>query len=114
MASSGRMRGSLPAAVKKSPRKHCNVSKYFLDATRQRGQPVHGRRHNRLDSSVGGVRRHRDISEQTDHETFQMKVVRWVAYILVMPIIWLVCGAISLWELITGKRVDFDGPTHRP
>jgi Acyltransferase family len=77
------------------------------------GRTVHGR-HNRLDRSVGGVRRRRDVSEQTDHETFQMKVVRWMAYILVMPIIWLVCGAICLWELITGKHVDFDGPSHRP
>jgi hypothetical protein len=71
---------------------------------------VHGQRHNRLDRSVGGVRRRRDVSEQTDHETFQVKVVRWMAFILVMPLIWLICGLVRLWELITGKRFDLDGP----
>jgi hypothetical protein len=38
------------------------------------------------------------------------RVLGWMLFIVVMPIIWLLFGLMRLWELITGKRVDFDGP----
>jgi hypothetical protein len=42
---------------------------------------------------------------------YQMIVLRWMFLIfLAFPIIGLVFGMIRLWELLTGERVDFDGP----
>jgi hypothetical protein len=40
-----------------------------------------------------------------------MKIIRWMLFgIIVLPVIWLACGVVRLWELVTGKRFDLDNP----